>query len=418
MLSWAPVLGQGPVQITARKSEIILPGIRNKSPLNWQLPACSASYPPRKELSSTINLPRRLLLSLGLGFSLAGTFPTSLAVAARLRSLACDQPSVVTFTNTLLEQTIKLYWLNYDGDEELFAILPPGQRLTIDTFETHPWRIVDAQSGQILKQYTASRGIHTLELNPKDLETLNTSSGKASLNNNWEASNNNKGGRNSSNRNKVNKNIESTSSLVDSLDQGRGAGPSSTSFEGFDGVGGQEDEYAQAQVAEIALDHLGGVALLEVEGFNTLIPLPVAALEAAQLFHASGIEFRRPTTVVVWVRSLQAAGIEIKRSLVTRVVGTTYYGRIVLRLPNGDYQSVDARPSDAISVAMASKAEMYVAKKLAAAQQPGSIENMLGMYKETEPPVGRVIPPFIQGIIPPRESPGGVPGERRTVPSV
>ena len=33
MLSWAPVLGQGPVQITARKSEIILPGIRNKSPL-------------------------------------------------------------------------------------------------------------------------------------------------------------------------------------------------------------------------------------------------------------------------------------------------------------------------------------------------------------------------------------------------
>lgn len=370
MLVCTSLATQGKAEITSQRPKISSPWIQAKSPLCRRSAVCSAAHPPNKSTSEVVDIHRRLLLSLGLGFGLVASFPTSIASAARLRSLACSHPAVVTFTNSLQNQAIKLYWINYDGDEELFALLPPGAAYTIDTFETHPWRIVDAESGQVIKQYIASRGTHTLELNSQNIEYIAANQG-------IDSTTKRKTGTKSAST--TEKNQQPT-------------------FEGFDGVGGLEDEYAQAQVAEIALDHLGGVALLEVEGFPAPLPLPVAALEAAQLFHATGVEFRRPTTVIVWARSLQSAGIEIERSLVTRVVGTTYYGRIVLRLPNGDLQSVDARPSDAISVAMASGAPMYVAKKLAAAQQPGSIENMLGIYKDAESPTGRM--PLWEGVPP------------------
>jgi len=39
---------------------------------------------------------------------------------------------------------------------------------------------------------------------------------------------------------------------------------------------------------EIGLDHLGGVALLECDGFAMPVPIAVGISDAAQLFHAAG----------------------------------------------------------------------------------------------------------------------------------
>lgn len=43
-----------------------------------------------------------------------------------------------------------------------------------------------------------------------------------------------------------------------------------------------------AQVQEVALDHLGGVVILLVDGSPTPVPIPVGLTDATQLFHASG----------------------------------------------------------------------------------------------------------------------------------
>lgn len=52
----------------------------------------------------------------------------------------------------------------------------------------------------------------------------------------------------------------------------------------------------------------------------------------------------------------------MERVLVTRVVGTTFYARIVLKLPDGSRRSIDSRPSDALALALQAKTPLFVAK--------------------------------------------------------
>lgn len=61
----------------------------------------------------------------------------------------------------------------------------------------------------------------------------------------------------------------------------------------------------------------------------------------------------------------QAAGADVKRILVTRLVGHTYYARILLGLPGGAERSVDARPSDSLALALACSAPVFVSKQVA-----------------------------------------------------
>ena len=66
---------------------------------------------------------------------------------------------------------------------------------------------------------------------------------------------------------------------------GQAAGPQ---FEGWDGIGGRSDEYVEAVINEIGLDHLGGVVLLDADGYALPVPVPVGMSDAAQLFHTAG----------------------------------------------------------------------------------------------------------------------------------
>lgn len=56
----------------------------------------------------------------------------------------------------------------------------------------------------------------------------------------------------------------------------------------------------------------------------------------------------------------QAVGFSVERVLITRLVGSTYYARIVLLGPAGERRSVDARPSDSIALALQAKSPVYV----------------------------------------------------------
>lgn len=67
---------------------------------------------------------------------------------------------------------------------------------------------------------------------------------------------------------------------------------------------------------------------------------------------------------------LQVAGADVKRILVTRLVGNTYYARILLSLPGGVQRSVDARPSDSIALALQCAAPVFVAKQIARYARP------------------------------------------------
>ncbi|PRW59316.1 hypothetical protein C2E21_2248 [Chlorella sorokiniana] len=174
------------------------------------------------------------------------------------------------------------------------------------------------------------------------------------------------------------------------------AGPQ---FEGWDGIGGRAEEYVEAVIDEIGLDHLGGVVLLDADGYALPIPVPVGMSDAAQLFHTAGPEFRRPSTLALWVHSLQAAGASVDRVLITRLVGSTVYARVILGLAGGQQSSLDARPADAISLAIQSNSPIYISRRLAASQQPGSPELEVE-WQEQAPPrprrQGSPLAPLVQ----------------------
>ena len=61
-----------------------------------------------------------------------------------LRSMLSSSEILVRFENSTRSTPLKLYWVNYDGDEEFYAELPAnGGYYEVDTFDTHPWRFRD-----------------------------------------------------------------------------------------------------------------------------------------------------------------------------------------------------------------------------------------------------------------------------------
>ena len=73
---------------------------------------------------------------------------------------------------------------------------------------------------------------------------------------------------------------------------------------------------------------------------------------------------RRPATHLTWERTLEAGGILVVRVLVTRLVRDTFYARIIVRPEEGKLVSIDAKPSDALALALRSQAPVYVSKTL------------------------------------------------------
>lgn len=217
------------------------------------------------------------------------------------------------------ENPLKAYWLNYDGDPELFSVITPGGTWTVDTYESHPWRFVDATSNAVLEEYVSTTGIQLLR--------------------------------------------------VDGSSAKKYATASSSDFEGFDGVGGKQSDYASAKLQRVSIGSGGGVAELEMEGYEAPLRVGVGIAEAAALLYAASTEQRRPSTVGVWQRTLVATGAAVERSLVTRLVGDTYYARIVLRSADGGEHSVDCRPSDSVALAMQWGAPVYVSHTVARSAQ-------------------------------------------------
>ena len=60
----------------------------------------------------------------------------------------------VTFENNL-PFAVDLFWIDYDGGEERYATLEPGDRHVQSTFETHPWRVRQQLSGDEIALYIA-----------------------------------------------------------------------------------------------------------------------------------------------------------------------------------------------------------------------------------------------------------------------
>jgi RNA polymerase sigma factor (sigma-70 family) len=106
------------------------------------------------------------------------------------------------------------------------------------------------------------------------------------------------------------------------------------------------------------------VLLLKETAGERLIPIWVGAFEAdAAALQLVGAEPLRPLTFSFTAKLLEAAGGRVQEVRISRLEDETFYAEVLLRSPGGT-RSVDARPSDAVNLALTVGAPIRVERSV------------------------------------------------------
>jgi bifunctional DNase/RNase len=117
----------------------------------------------------------------------------------------------------------------------------------------------------------------------------------------------------------------------------------------------------EVEVHGVSLDLNNTPVLLlrEREG-DRVLPIWVGPIEASAITYASRREpFKRPLTIDIIKRIVEALGASVERVIITEMKDNTYYANLVLSR-DGSLISIDARPSDSVAIAVHTNAPIFV----------------------------------------------------------
>ena len=118
------------------------------------------------------------------------------------------------------------------------------------------------------------------------------------------------------------------------------------------------------QIYGVSFDMVGKqpIVLLKTVDDNRFLPIWIGAVEATAIaYEQQGVKPARPLTHDLFVSVLELMGVEVARVEVTDLVEGTYYSMLVLERAGVRFD-VDARPSDALALAVRVKAPVFVAE--------------------------------------------------------
>lgn len=125
----------------------------------------------------------------------------------------------------------------------------------------------------------------------------------------------------------------------------------------------------EIKVQSLGLDQVSKspvVILQEIEGTRVL-PIWIGPAEASAIaMELAGMTFARPLTHDLAASMLRGMGGELKRVLITRVQDNTYFAEMVIQRGEEMF-SLDARPSDAIAIALRTESRLFTTDGLLAA---------------------------------------------------
>jgi uncharacterized protein len=124
----------------------------------------------------------------------------------------------------------------------------------------------------------------------------------------------------------------------------------------------------EMKVAGIALDAVSRspIILLKDASERRALPIYIGQDQAKAIINA--IEKQappRPFTHDLIINMLESCQVRIDRVLINSLQDNTFYAMIVIE-QNGVFQEIDARPSDAIALAVRSKASIWVMEEVVA----------------------------------------------------
>lgn len=111
------------------------------------------------------------------------------------------------------------------------------------------------------------------------------------------------------------------------------------------------------------------ILVLRAPSLSKLLPMEIGLLEARAItLEVEQVKTPRPLTHELMVRSVERLGARIVRAVIREFRDNTYYADLVLVEKGGDEVKVDARPSDAIAMAMRAEAPIFAVPAVLEAQ--------------------------------------------------
>jgi bifunctional DNase/RNase len=101
------------------------------------------------------------------------------------------------------------------------------------------------------------------------------------------------------------------------------------------------------------------VLLLKEVGLGRILPVWIGQWEAQAIaMRLQGIAAERPLTHDLFIATLEELGVHLERVVITSLADETFHAALVLEAPDGTHE-VDARPSDAIALAVREDCPIY-----------------------------------------------------------
>ncbi|HQI79923.1 MAG TPA: bifunctional nuclease family protein [Deltaproteobacteria bacterium] len=149
--------------------------------------------------------------------------------------------------------------------------------------------------------------------------------------------------------------------------------------------------FVEMKVAGIALDPTNNapiVVLRDLEG-KFILPIWIGIMEASAIAAAlEGVQYSRPMTHDLFKSLVETLGAVIEKIEVVDIRENVFYALITVA-HGGSRLTIDARPSDAIAVALRTKSAIYVADhvikdaiRVDAKSSAGKV--MVGFEQDTE----------------------------------
>jgi uncharacterized protein len=122
----------------------------------------------------------------------------------------------------------------------------------------------------------------------------------------------------------------------------------------------------EVTVQSLGLDRSSNtpVVILQERDGSRVLPIWIGPGEASSIaMELAGMNFSRPLTHDLFASAITGLGGSLKRVVITKVVDNTYYAEMIISR-NGEFFSLDARPSDSIAIALRMEAAIYTTDDL------------------------------------------------------
>ncbi|ABR30005.1 hypothetical protein SU69_00700 [Thermosipho melanesiensis] len=130
----------------------------------------------------------------------------------------------------------------------------------------------------------------------------------------------------------------------------------------------------KVKVESLVLDKLNNspVVILKVEGTKKILPIWIGACEASVIaMILENVSFERPLTHDLLLSMVEGLESKVEKVLINKIVDSTYYAKVILRdltvteeENEGYFLEFDARPSDAIILALKTNSPIYISNEL------------------------------------------------------